>query len=173
MSAASLPPMSKVISNSPTILGSLPEIFQKSTSIAFKPSLDPHFAAQRYVEEIRAYFHLKDGEIPAFDVIHQGMGPDCHTASLFPGEPLIHDRAHIAAAVFAEKFKQWRITLLPAALIAARHTAMLVTGADKAEAVRSVFHGPYDPLHCPAQLVARNAPDLVWFFDQAAAVYAK
>jgi len=142
-----------------------------------RAELDPHQAAKIYVEEICGHFHLKDAEIPVFDMIHQGMGPDGHTASLFPGEPFINDRTGLAAAVFAEKFKQWRITLLPAVLIAAHHTAMLVTGADKAAAVRAALHDPYDPLRCPAQLVARNARDIVWFLDpilgEAASVSAK
>ncbi len=134
--------------------------------------LDPPEAAQRYVQDLRAYFQLKDGEIPVFDVIHQGMGPDGHTASLFPGQPLIEDRTGIAAAVFAQKFEQWRITLLPAVLIAARHTAMLVTGADKTEAMRQVIHGSYDPLHWPTQVVSRHATDFVWFVDEALASIA-
>lgn len=150
-----------------------PGNFPKSNIHRVQAELDPHRAAEAYVEEIRAHFHLDAGKTPIFDVIHQGMGPDCHTASLFPGEPLIDDRTGIAAAVYTEKFQQWRITLLPAVLIAARHTAMLVTGADKADAVRAVLHGRYDPLHCPAQLVARNGVDVAWFFDQALATCAK
>ena len=150
-----------------------PGHFPKKNIHRVQAELDPREAARRYDEEIRDQFNLKSGEIPVFDIIHQGMGPDCHTASLFPGEPLINDRSGIAAAVFAQKFKQWRITLLPAVLIAARHTAMLVAGADKADAVRAVFHGPYDPLHCPTQLVARNAAEVAWFFGDALAEAAK
>ena len=99
----------------------------------------------RYAEEIRNFFGLDEGEMPQFDMVHRGMGPDAHTASLFPGDPLIDDRAGIAAATFAKKFNQWRVTLLPGVLVAARNTVFLAAGADKADAVRAVFHEEYDP----------------------------
>ena len=131
--------------------------------------LDPHEAARLYVHEIDETFPLVSGDLPRFDVIHLGMGPDGHTASLFPGEPLIENRRGIASAAFVEKFKQWRITLLPGALLAARNVAFLVTGADKNAALREVLDGVYDPKKYPAQVVARNAASLDWFVDTAAA----
>ena len=96
--------------------------------------------------------------MPRFDVVHRGMGPDAHTASLFPGEPLIDDREGIAAAVYVEKFHQWRVTLLPGALLAAKHTVFLVAGDDKAEAVRAVFQEEYDPKKYPAQIASPSWP---------------
>ena len=95
--------------------------------------------------------------------------PDAHTASLFPTEPLIADRGKIAAAVHVEKLSQWRITLLPGALLAAHHTAMLVAGDDKEAAVRSVFEAPYDPAKYPAQLGLRDSGKVDWFLDEPAA----
>ena len=127
-------------------------------------------AAALYAAEIRRFFGLGAGELPRFDVIHRGMGPDAHTASLFPGEPLIENRADIAGAVWVEKLQQWRITLLPGVLMAARHTALLVTGADKAAALRSVLQSPFDPLHYPAQLASGDG--VVWFVDAAASQQA-
>ena len=105
--------------------------------------------------------------MPRFDVVHLGMGPDAHTASLFPGQPLIEDRDGIAAAVHVEKFKQWRVTLLPGALLAAKHTVFLVAGEDKAEAVRGVFKEEYDPNKYPAQTVSHQGRGVTWFLDEA------
>jgi 6-phosphogluconolactonase len=129
----------------------------------------PRMAAARYVEEIRDFFGLEEGEMPRFDVVHRGMGPDAHSASLFPGEPLIEDREGIAAAVFVPKFNQWRVTLLPGALLAAKHNVFLVTGSDKAEAVRAVFKEEYDPKQYPAQIASHHGRGVTWFLDEKAA----
>jgi 6-phosphogluconolactonase len=131
--------------------------------------IQPAHAAKRYCEEIREFFGLGEGEMPHFDVVHRGMGPDAHTASLFPGDPLIEDRERIVGATFVEKFKQWRITLLPGALLAAKHTVFLVAGDDKKEAVRAVFHEEYDPMKFPAQIASHHGRGVTWFLDEPAA----
>jgi 6-phosphogluconolactonase len=129
----------------------------------------PKLGAARYSADIRAHFGLEDEEMPHFDLVHRGMGPDAHTASLFPGEPLIEDREGIAAAVWVEKFQMWRVTLLPGVLLAAKHTVFLVSGEDKAEAVRAVFHEEYDPMKYPAQIASHHGRGVSWFLDEAAA----
>jgi 6-phosphogluconolactonase len=131
--------------------------------------LEAREAARLYAEEIREFFSLGPGELPNFDIIHQGMGPDAHTASLFPGLALIDDQKNIAAAAYVEKLQQWRITLLPGVLRAAKQTVMLVAGEDKAEPLRSVLHSPYDPKRFPAQIVAAGRDNVLWFLDRAAA----
>lgn len=128
--------------------------------------LAPQVAARAYAQEIREFLGLGRGELPAFDVVHRGMGPDGHTASLFPDDLLIENREDIATAVYLEQKKQWRVTLLPGPLLAAHNTVMLVTGADKAETLRDVFQEPVDVMRYPAQL---PAPRTVWFVDAAAA----
>jgi 6-phosphogluconolactonase len=130
--------------------------------------LTPDRAAEHYVQDIRNFFQLEEGDLPHFDIVQQGMGPDAHTASLFPGEPLLDDREGIAAAVYSEKMAQWRISLLPGVLLAARHTVFLVSGEDKAEAVRAVFNDEYDPNRLPAQVVSHHGRGVAWFLDDAA-----
>jgi 6-phosphogluconolactonase len=134
-----------------------------------RAELDPQAAASAYSQEIRGFFGLGRGEMPEFDVVHRGMGSDAHTASLFPGEPLIEDVNEVAAAVYVERKQQWRITLLPGPLAAARNTVMLVTGDDKAEPLRAVFYEPYDPKRYPAQLGPPEGRGMIWFLDAAAA----
>jgi 6-phosphogluconolactonase len=131
--------------------------------------LPPPEAAQRYVAGIRSAFRLKDSELPVFDIIHRGMGPDAHTASLFPGEPLIGDRTGIAASVYVEKMKSHRVTLLPGVLLAAKRTAILAAGDDKAEPLFEVLRGPEDPFRFPCQLATRGARNALWFIDRPAA----
>ena len=131
--------------------------------------LAPATAAKRYIEEIRDYFGLEEGELPHFDVVHLGTGPDAHTASLFPGDPLINDREGIAAAVQRQSDKLWGVTLLPGVLLAAKHTVFLVAGSDKADAVRAVFKGDYDPLSFPAQMASHHGRRVAWFLDEPAA----
>jgi 6-phosphogluconolactonase len=130
--------------------------------------LTPGQAAKRYSTDIREHFQVNEGELPHLDVVHLGIGPDAHTASLFPGEPLINDRQGLAAAVYVEKIPQWRITLLPGVLLAARNMVILAAGGDKKEALESILHGPYDPIRYPAQIVARQARRPIFFLDQAA-----
>ena len=130
--------------------------------------LSPPEAAQRYVEEIRNFFGLIDGELPVFDVLHRGMGGDAHTASLFPGTPLVHDRSGIAANIWVEKMKMDRITLLPGVLLAAKHTVLQVAGAEKADALKHVLRDPEDFEKYPCQIASRDER-AVWFLDKAAA----
>jgi 6-phosphogluconolactonase len=129
---------------------------------------EPEEAAGLYQEDLRRHFGLGPGALPSFDVVHLGLGADCHTASLFPGEPLISDRAGLAAPVLAARLNSWRVTLLPGVLLAARHALFFTAGAEKAAAVAAVRSGPYDPLRFPAQVVAREHPDVAFFLDEAA-----
>jgi 6-phosphogluconolactonase len=135
--------------------------------------LEPREASQRYVAEISGFFTLSDSELPAFDVLHRGMGPDAHTASLFPGEPLINDHTGIASSVWVEKLNMARVTLLPGVLKKASRTVLQVASADKAEPLFQVLYGPEDTMKYPCQIATRHSDSAVWFLDEAAAAKVK
>jgi len=130
---------------------------------------DPREAAQRYENDIRGFFGLRGTALPVFDVIHLGIGPDGHTASLFPGEALIEDRSGTVTALYVPKMKTWRITLLPGPLLAARRALFFAVGQDKAEVVGHIFGSEYAPAKWPAQLINRHGANVIWYMDQAAA----
>lgn len=130
--------------------------------------LGPAEAAAEYCAEIRRFFALNDGELPVFDVVHLGMGPEGHTASLFPGEARIADRLGLAAAVRTPKPPPVRVTLLPGPILAARHIFVLAAGSDKAEAAARAAGGRADPMELPVALVANAAGEVIWFLDRAA-----
>jgi len=142
----------------------------------------PAVAAARYSDEIASFFgqNAVDAEgksrqapdagalTPRFTVIQCGIGPDCHTASLFPRQPLIDDREGLVAAVEVAKLQQTRITMLPRLLLDAKALVVLASGADKAWACEQACQAPYDPLQFPAQLLTRQRESEL-FLDQAAA----
>jgi 6-phosphogluconolactonase len=145
----------------------LPAKYPPANIHRIRGELDAQEAARLFEEDLRKYFELAPGQLPSFDVMHLGMGPDAHTASLFPGEPMILNRTDITASVWVEKFKQHRITLLPGVIAAAAHRVMLVAGEDKIPALENVLKGDHDPLKYPAQIVPQEGTDM--FLDEAAA----
>lgn len=111
-----------------------------------------------------AYAH----ELPdALDVLVLGMGPDGHTASLFPGSPAVLEQQRRAMVVDSPKPPRRRITITPPTIAAARHVVVLVTGRDKAPAVARALEGDAAPTDVPAVLA--RPPHGVWFLDVAAA----
>lgn len=124
-------------------------------------------AATRYQEELERFFGPQP--FPRFDLILLGMGPDGHTASLFPGTSAVHERSKWVVAPWVEKLKTFRITLTPPVINAASHVTFVVAGGDKAGALRDVIEGPRDPDRLPAQVIAPVSGSLDWVVDKAAA----
>lgn len=132
---------------------------------------DPAAAAAAYAGELQATLGSPGGGPPHLDLALLGLGPDGHTASLFPGGQAIGSSGFAAAVPAADTLppRVDRITLTPAALNAAREVAFLVAGRAKAEAVRAVLEGPRDPLRWPAQAIVPTRGTARWLLDAAAA----
>ncbi|HEV3231152.1 MAG TPA: 6-phosphogluconolactonase [Candidatus Dormibacteraeota bacterium] len=123
--------------------------------------LPPEAAAAEYDVELK---RLRRERAPIFDLALLGMGPEGHTASLFPGSPTLAEHGRLAMAVEVPAQPPLRVTLTPEALGLSRGMVFLVTGPGKAEALARVF-GEGD---VPAALVASLAPSQ-FFVDDAAA----
>jgi 6-phosphogluconolactonase len=130
---------------------------------------DASRAAATYESTLRSFFHLAAGQFPEFDLILLGMGPDGHTASLFPRTKALAERTRLVVANWVEKFKTDRITFTVPVLNEARVVEFLVAGKDKVEALHEVLEGPASPELYPSKLVQPTHGTLVWLMDQAAA----
>ncbi|KRT77903.1 MAG: 6-phosphogluconolactonase, 6-phosphogluconolactonase [Armatimonadetes bacterium CSP1-3] len=122
---------------------------------------DPERAAADYEAELRRVL----GDPPRLDLVLLGVGRDGHTASLFPGEAALASNRLVAAAT-APVPPQRRITVTPRLIEAAARVLVLVTGRDKAEAVRRALEDAPTPA-VPASLL--RGPGITWFLDDAAA----
>jgi 6-phosphogluconolactonase len=138
-----------------------------------KGECDAEAAAAEYRAELAK--HLGDG-FPQLDYVMLGMGPDGHTASLFPGSPGLGnvEQTVIANEVDSPltKGKAHRITMTAAMLNWGRQIRFLIGGGDKAEPLWEVLEGARDPQLYPSQLIAPATPDsghLAYYVDHAAA----
>ena len=130
--------------------------------------LDPLVGASAYDAELRAFFGTA---APVFDLLFLGLGPDGHTASLFPGTAAlgITDAWCAANEVSEPVASPWRLTLTYPAINAARRVIFLVEGADKSDILANVLGNEKDVRRYPAQGIAPTDGELVWLVDSAAA----
>lgn len=103
------------------------------------------------------------------DLVLLGLGDDGHTASLFPGHAAVRERVRWVVAEEIAEQVMWRITVTPPLLNAAREIIFLVSGAAKADVLRSVLEPPRDPDSLPAQVIHPGSGRLDWLVDEAAA----
>ncbi|MGE5848981.1 MAG: 6-phosphogluconolactonase [Candidatus Methylomirabilota bacterium] len=129
---------------------------------------DASMAAEDYDQELRGFFRLPSGHFPRFDLILLGMGPDGHTASLFPGTDVIQEQKKLVVAPWVETIRTHRITLTPPVLNNAASVIFLVSGKEKAETLREVLQGEYQPHRFPAQIIRPKNGRLLWLVERAA-----
>ena len=124
--------------------------------------------AEEYEETLRTFFRLKTGEFPRFDLVLLGMGPDGHTASLFPETEALRERRHLVVANWVEKFHAHRITMTLPVLNQAAFVLFLVIGEEKAETLRQVLEGEERKDPFPSQLIRPTHGRLLWLVDRVA-----
>ena len=140
-----------------------PKVYPFDTSLA-----SPEQSAAQYEKKIRELEKLSATAAPQFDVVMLGVGEDGHTASIFPGSPLVNQSGALCKAVKSPD-GQSRITLSPEALFGARKILILVRGENKSEIVKRVLRGEASEQDVPAMLFKRGGSRVTWFLDSAAA----
>lgn len=129
---------------------------------------DTEKAAQEYEQVLRTSFKIADGQFPRFDLVFLGIGNEGHTASLFPGTKALHESKRLAVRNWVGKLYTNRITLTAPAINNAARVIFMVTGADKALALKGILEGPHEPDQLPAQLIQPPNGNLVWLVDTVA-----
>ena len=130
---------------------------------------DAELSAQRYERELQAFFQLSPGQVPRFDLVLLGLGADGHTASLFPGTMAVKESQRLVSANWISELRSHRFTLTIPVFNNAACVIFLVTGADKAPALRSVLEDLPEAAPLPARLIRPQDGELVWLVDRAAA----
>lgn len=125
---------------------------------------DANVAAREYESTLRAFF---PDSVAHFDVSILGIGPDAHTASLFPRSPALDARTLWVASVLAPADPRMRLTLTPPALTSAVHTHVLVAGAQKVDALRHALYSD-DVDQFPAACLRQATGTVTWWTDKAA-----
>jgi 6-phosphogluconolactonase len=131
--------------------------------------LDPEQAASRYESVLRNSMKLEGAESPAFDLLALGMGPDGHTASLFPHTPALNEMGRLVVANHVAQKETWRISLTWPVINHAHEVVFEVEGASKTDVLAEVLTGPRDPERLPSQLIRPANGKLLFLLDEAAA----
>lgn len=130
---------------------------------------DAELVAEGYERTLFDEFDLEGDERPRFDLVLMGIGADGHTASLFPGSEAVRERERLVVAPWVDSLKAHRITLTLPVFNHARLALFLVSGEEKAEALKAVLEGDFQPDRSPAQAVRPEDGRLLWLVDRAAA----
>ena len=146
------------------LIAHLPNVRPDSIHRMQAEAADLDLAALSYEGELRLAFNARGAEPPVFDLIWLGMGPDGHTASLFPDSDALDESGRWVVGTWAPGPQAWRMTLTYPVLNAARRVMFAVEGANKADALRSIRAGDSG---LPAERVAGDQVE--WLVDAAAA----
>jgi 6-phosphogluconolactonase len=127
---------------------------------------DPELSASKYHKSMIDAFKVPINTVPVFDFVLLGLGPDGHTASLFPESKALTEEKHTFVANWVDKFNSYRLTSTYPLLNAARHVVFLVSGDGKAEIMKSIFSA--SEVKYPAQKVRPTSGKVEWYVDKPA-----
>ncbi len=124
-------------------------------------SNDPVATAKKFNDNWNSRFDADK----CFDLCFLGIGDDCHTASIFPGSPLINSDINTNFTSVDVDGKGWRLTITPSGLNRCKKIIVLVIGIGKSDAIKKVFENPYDPENIPIQVLKNTKSEIHWYLD--------
>lgn len=127
---------------------------------------DAEQGAAIYEQTLREFFPRAPGEFPRLDFILLGLGPDGHTASLFPETKALEENRRWVVGNWVAVHSTWRITCTYPVLNHGANVMFLVDGVGKADIVKTALHTP--SAHLPCQGVKPADGELMWYLDEAA-----
>jgi 6-phosphogluconolactonase len=127
----------------------------------------PKEAAAEYARILERELPV-EGSLPTFDFVFLGLGPDGHTASLFPGTRALEEKASRVAANWVPKMREWRLTLTFPVLNAARRIVFLVSGGEKRGPATAILKRKPGWRDLPASRVRPARGSLLWLLDEEA-----
>ncbi|QKT04357.1 6-phosphogluconolactonase [Ectothiorhodospiraceae bacterium 2226] len=135
--------------------------------LRFRTEAEPAVAAREYEEAVRASAPRDADNRPVVDLTLLGVGKDGHTASLFPGTPIMNEQQRLAAEVYVDKLQAWRVSLTLPVFHHARAALVLAAGESKADVVYEALH-----TEAGAELPIRQAEprngEVSWYLDRTA-----
>ncbi len=134
-------------------------------------SIDYTQAVEEYTKEIKEVFNLQQNQLPEFDLMILGMGPDGHIGSLLPNSYALFDTNDLVTVVYQMGGGLNRITLTHPVMCAARQLLIMVSGEEKAEIVRDVLVERPDEVRYPVHTLWPILHKVVWLIDRDAAKF--
>ena len=135
-------------------------------------NISPEESANAYETILKQYFPTFDSsnsKATTFDLVLLGVGDDGHTLSLFPSKTeVIQETEKLCTSLWLEEQNIHRITLTHPIVNQSAAVAFLASGSNKAQALKEVLYGVYNPAVYPSQII-KPVGELHWFVDEAAA----
>lgn len=145
-----------------TLLSKVP-VNENQVFPMYKDGVEPEDYAKEYEAQIRNVL----GDDGIFDFILLGMGDDGHTASLFPGEKVLHEKKKLVDAYFLEPQEMYRITLTEPIINKAENILIVTFGQSKKHALNEVLNGAYHPELYPLQLIEKKESVQIFTDEEA------
>jgi len=138
-------------------------IHQVSTDLA-----TAQLAAENYENVLNEYLIKDTNGVPQFDLVLLGLGPDGHTASLFPETVILQEQNKLCDAVFVTKFDSWRISITFPVINHAKHILLLSEGSGKIDIIKELVNANKNEEKYPIQKI-KPENEMCWYIDKAAA----